>query len=218
MGIPDRLCRSRHRYPSKMVALLGKRDKVDGERLAFIPPQMPTLAKQPPEDDGWVHEVKLDGYRTQIIIDKGGVRLYSKNGRDWTTKYWPIALAVDLPCRAAILDGEMIVSGERGTPDSAALEAAVWNEPSELVFVAFDLLHLDGRNLTPLPLLQRKHALRRLVEPGLGKIQYSEHFERGALANFGVIEKTGPGGIISKRSDSPYRSGLSKTWLKTEYL
>jgi ATP-dependent DNA ligase len=127
-----------------MVALLGKRDKVDGERLGFIPPQMPTLVEQPPEDDGWVHEVKLDGYRTQIIIDKGGVRLYSKNGRDWTTKYWPIALVVDLPCRAAILDGEVIVSGEQGTPDSAALEAAIWNEPSGLVFVAFDLLHLDG--------------------------------------------------------------------------
>jgi len=217
LGIPDRLCRSRHRYPSKMVALLGKRDKVDGERLGFIPPQMPTLVEQPPEDDGWVHEVKLDGYRTQIIIDKGGVRLYSKNGRDWTTKYWPIALVVDLPCRAAILDGEVIVSGEQGTPDSAALEAAIWNEPSGLVFVAFDLLHLDGRNLTPLPLLLRKRALRQLVEPGLGKIQYSEHFERSALAVFGVTEKIGPRGIISKRSDSPYRSGPSKTWLKTEY-
>ncbi|WP_245463161.1 MULTISPECIES: RNA ligase family protein [unclassified Mesorhizobium] len=217
MGDADRLCRSRRSYPSKMVALLGKRDKVDGERLEFIPPQMPTLVEQPPEDDGWVHEAKLDGYRTQIIIDKCGVRLYSKNGRDWTTKYWPIALAVDMPCRAAILDGEVIVSGESGTPDPAALEAVVWNEPSGLVFVAFDILHLDGRNLTPLPLLQRKHALRQLIEPRLGKIQYSEHFERGALANFGLIEKMGPSGLISKHSDSPYRSGLSKTWLKTEY-
>lgn len=198
-----------------MVALLGKRDKADGEWLKFIPPQMPTLVEQPPEDEGWVHEAKLNGYRTQIIIDKGGVRLFSKNGRDWTTKYWPIALAVELPCRAAILDGEVIVSGERGTPDPAALEAAIWNEPSGLVFVAFDLLHLDGRNLTPLPLLLRKHVLRQLVEPSLGKIQYSEHFEGSALAVFGVTEKVGHGGIISKRSDSPYRSGPSKTWLKT---
>ncbi|TGT04402.1 DNA ligase, partial [Mesorhizobium sp. M8A.F.Ca.ET.213.01.1.1] len=121
-----------------------------------------------------------------------GVRLYSKNGRDWTTKYWPIALEVELPCRSAILDGEVIVSGERGTPDSPALEAAIWKEPSRLVFVAFDILHLDGRNLTPLPLLLRKRALRQLVEPGLGKIQYSEHFERSALAVFGVTEKIGP--------------------------
>ncbi|MDX8450290.1 DNA ligase [Mesorhizobium captivum] len=195
---------------------MGKRDKVDGDRLEFIPPQMPTLVEQPPQDEGWVHEAWLDGYRTQIIIDKGGVRLYSKNGRDWTTKYWPIALALELPCRAAILDGEVIVSGEQGTPDSPVLEAAIWNEPSRLVFVAFDILHLDGRNLAPLPLLQRKQALRRLVEPGVGKIQYSEHFECGALAI--LRAKAGLDGIISKRADSPYRSGPSKTWLKARYL
>ncbi|MDX8456336.1 RNA ligase family protein [Mesorhizobium sp. VK9D] len=193
---------------------MGKRDKVDGDRLEFIPPQMPTLVEQPPEDEGWVHEAKLDGYRTQIIIDKGRVRLYSKNGRDWTTKYWPIALAVDLPCRAAILDGEVIVSGERGTPDSPALEAAIWNEPSRLVFVAFDILHLDGRNLAPLPLLQRKQALRQLVEPRVGKIQYSDHFEGDAPTILRAIENEGFDGIISKRADSPYRSGRSKTWLK----
>ncbi|MDX8467928.1 RNA ligase family protein [Mesorhizobium sp. VK23B] len=196
---------------------MGKRDKVDGKRLEFIPPQMPTLVEQPPEDEGWVHEAKLDGYRTQIIIDKGGVRLYSKNGKDWTTKYWPIALAVELPCRAAILDGEVIASGDRGTPDSPGLEAAIWNEPSRLVFVAFDILHLDGRNLTPLPLLQRKQALRQLVGPGLGKIQYSEHFGGDALAIFRAIEKPGLDGVVSKRADSRYRSGRSKTWLMAKY-
>ncbi|RWE00924.1 MAG: DNA ligase [Mesorhizobium sp.] len=193
---------------------MSKRAKVDGGRLKFIPPQLPTLVEQPPEDEGWVHEAELDGYRTQIIIDRGGVHLYSKNGRDWTAKYWPIALAVELPCRAAILDGEVIVSGEQGTPDSPVLEAAIWNEPSRLVFVAFDILHLDGRNLAPWPLLQRKQALRQLVEPGAGKIQYSEHFESDALAILRAMEKTGLDGVISKRADSPYRSGPSKTWLK----
>ncbi|TGT61425.1 DNA ligase [Mesorhizobium sp. M00.F.Ca.ET.170.01.1.1] len=196
---------------------MNRRAKMAGVRLEFIPPQMPTLVEQPPEDQGWVHEAKLDGYRTQIIIDKGGVRLYSKNGRDWTAKYWPIALAVELPCRAAILDGEMVVSGEQGTPDSPALEAAIWNEPNRLVFVAFDILHLDGRDLVSSPLLQRKHALRQLVEPGVGTIRYSEHFEGDALAIFRAIEKTGLGGVISKRADSRYSSGPSKTWLKAEY-
>lgn len=197
---------------------MGKRDKVDGDRLEFIPPQMPTLVERPPQDEGWVHEAELDGYRTQIIIDTGGVRLYNKNGRDWTTKYWPIALAVELPCRAAILDGEVIVSGVRGAPDSPGLEAAIWNEPNRLVFVAFDILHLDGRNLASLPLLQRKRALRQLVQPGAGKIQYSEHFEGDALALFRAIAKIGLNGVISKRADSPYRSGPSKTWLKARYL
>ncbi|RWB54999.1 DNA ligase [Mesorhizobium sp.] len=197
---------------------MGKRDKVDGDRLEFVPPQMPTLVERPPQDEGWVHEAELDGYRTQIIIDTGGVRLCNKNGRDWTTKYWPIALAVELPCRAAILDGEVIVSGVRGAPDSPGLEAAIWNEPKRLVFVAFDILHLDGRNLASLPLLQRKRALRQLVQPGAGKIQYSEHFEGDALALFRAIAKIGLNGVISKRADSPYRSGPSKTWLKARYL
>ena len=151
------LCRSAAAARSK-VASLSKRAKVNGGRLEFIPPQIPTRVEEPPEDEGWVHEVNLDGYRTQIIIDKGGVRLYSKNGRDWTTKYWPIALAVELPCRAAIIDGEVIVPGEQGAPDCPALEAAIWNEPSRLVFVAFDILHLDGRNLASLPQIGRAHV------------------------------------------------------------
>ncbi|TIU35355.1 MAG: DNA ligase, partial [Mesorhizobium sp.] len=105
-----------------------------------------------------------------------------------------------------------------GAPDSPGLEAAIWNEPNRLVFVAFDILHLDGRNLASLPLLQRKRALRQLVEPGAGKIQYSEHFEGDALALFRAIAKIGLNGVISKRADSPYRSGPSKTWLKARYL
>ena len=196
---------------------MSKRAKVNSGRLEFIPPQIPTRVEQPPDDEGWVHEVNLDGYRTQIIVDKGGVRLYSKNGRDWTTKYWPIALEVELPCRAAIIDGEVIVPGEQGAPDCPALEAAIWNEPSRLVFVAFDILHLDGRNLSSLPLLQRKQALWQLVEPGLGKIQYSKHFEGSAPAIIRAIDKMGLEGIISKRADSRYSSGPSNTWLKAKY-
>ncbi|MER8601955.1 DNA ligase [Mesorhizobium sp. M1339] len=210
------LCRSA--AARSKVASLSKRAKVNGGQLEFIPPQIPTRVTEPPEDDGWVHEVNLDGYRTQIIIDKGGVRLYSKNGRDWTTKYWPIALAAELPCRAAIIDGEVIVPGEQGAPHCLALEAAIWHEPSRLVFVAFDILHLDGRNLASLPLLQRKQALWQLVEHGLGKIQYSEHFESSALAIFRAIEKVGLESIISKRADSGYRSGPSNTWLKAKYF
>ncbi|WP_214475384.1 RNA ligase family protein [Mesorhizobium sp. dw_380] len=197
---------------------MSKRAKVNGGRLEFIPPQIPTPVERLPEDEGWVHEANLDGYRTQLIINNGAVRLYSKNGRDWTTKYWPIALAVDLPCRTAILDGEVIVPGEQGAPDCPALEAAIWNEPSRLVFVAFDILHLDGRDLASLPLLQRKHALWQLIEPGLGKIQYSEHFQGSALAIFRTGGKMGLEGIISKRADSRYRSGPSETWLKAKYF
>ncbi|MGX5831737.1 ATP-dependent DNA ligase [Mesorhizobium sp. 43Arga] len=216
-GMSGCLCRLAAAARSK-VASLSKRAKVTGGRLEFIPPQIPTRVEEPPGDEGWVHEVNLDGYRTQIIIDKGGVRLYSKNGRDWTTKYWPIALAVELPCRAAIIDGDVIVPDEQSAHDRPSLEAAIWNEPSRLAFVAFDILHLDGRNLVSLPLLQRKQALWQLVERGLGKIQYSEHFESSALAIFRAIEKVGLKSIISKRADSSYKSGPSNTWLKAKYF
>ncbi|WP_246673798.1 DNA ligase [Mesorhizobium sp. B2-3-13] len=195
------------------MAPLSKRAKVNGGPLEFIPPQIPTRVELPPADEGWVHETNLDGYRTQIVIDNGGVRLYSKNGRDWTRKYWPIVLAIDLPCRTAILDGEIIVPGEQGDPDRPVLESAIWNEPSRLVFVAFDILHLDGRDLAAFPLLRRKEALWQLVEPGLGKIQYSEHFEGNALAIFRSAGRMGLEGIISKRADSRYSSGPSSTWL-----
>jgi ATP-dependent DNA ligase len=196
---------------------LSKRDK--GGRLEFIPPQIPTLVEQPPEEDGWVHEAKFDGYRTQIIVDQDGVRLYTKNGYDCTAIYWPIGLAAELlPCRVAILDGEVVVTDQRGAPDFNALSAAIGNEPSRLAFVAFDILHLDGRNLCSLPLIERKQALRQLVEPGVGRIQFSEHFEGDALAIFRAVETMGLEGIISKRADGRYQSGHSNTWLKTKYF
>jgi DNA ligase D-like protein (predicted ligase) len=196
---------------------LSNRDK--GGRLEFVPPQIPTLVEQPPEEDSWVHEIKFDGYRTQIIIDHGGVRLYTKTGQDWTAKYWPIVLAAEaLPCRSAILDGEVIVANERGAPDFDALLAAIGKEPSRLAFVAFDILHLDGRNLRPLPLIERKQLLWQLVEPGVGRMQFSEHFEGDALAIFRAVERLGLEGIVSKQADSRYRSGPSKTWLKAKYF
>jgi ATP-dependent DNA ligase len=196
---------------------LSKRDK--GGRLEFIPPQIPTLVGQPPEEDGWVHEAKFDGYRTQIIVDQDGVRLYTRNGYDCTAIYWPIGLAAELlPCKVAILDGEVVVTNQRGAPDFNALSAAIGNEPSRLAFVAFDILHLDGRNLCSLPLIERKQALRQLVGPGVGRIQCSEHFEGDALAIFRAVKTMGLQGIISKRADGRYQSGHSNTWLKTKYF
>ncbi|MDX8458026.1 DNA ligase [Mesorhizobium humile] len=197
---------------------MSKRAKFNGGRLEFIPPQLASRVQQPPQDEGWVHEIDFDGYRTQVIIDKGGIRLYSKNGRDWTAKYWAIALAVDLPCQAAIIDGEVIVPGEQGGADCAALEAAIWYEPNRLAFVAFDILHLDGRDLASLPLLRRKQTLCRLVGAGLGKVQYSQHFEASALAISHAVAKTRLENIVSKRADGHYRSGPSSTWLKAKYF
>jgi bifunctional non-homologous end joining protein LigD len=104
-------------------------------RLEFIPPLIPTLVDQPPEGDGWIHEVKFDGYRAQIIVDNGEARLFTRDGRDWSAKFWPIALAGQaLPCKSVIIDGEVIVCNEKGASDFNAVGRGIKAEPSRLCF------------------------------------------------------------------------------------
>jgi DNA ligase D-like protein (predicted ligase) len=190
---------------------------VAASRLEFILPQIPTLVDQPPEGEGWIHEVKFDGYRAQIIVDRGEARVFTRNGHDWSTKFWPIALAGQaLPCKSAIIDGEVIVCNERGASDFNAIGRALKAEPSRLCFVAFDLLHLDGRDLRSKPLVERRAKLAELVRDKPGKIQFSESFEGDAAMIFRVVDAMGLEGMVSKRADSRYRSGSSKSWLKAK--
>ncbi|WP_246749852.1 ATP-dependent DNA ligase [Mesorhizobium caraganae] len=116
-------------------------------RLKFVPPQLPRLVETPPESDDWIHEIKYDGYRTQVIIDWDGARAYTKTGIGWTLRYWPIVTAAEaLGARSAIIDGEVIAPTPNGAPDFYALRSAMaWNA-ERLAFVAFDLLHLDGKD------------------------------------------------------------------------
>src|SRR5918996_668219 len=115
------------------------------EPLGFIPPQLPTLTDQPPEGEGWIHEVKHDGYRTLLVIERGKARAYTRQGHDWSERYPGIVeAAAKLRCRTAILDGEVIVQDERGASDFEALQLALRFWPGRLIFYAFDLLHLDG--------------------------------------------------------------------------
>ncbi|WP_353683131.1 hypothetical protein [Mesorhizobium sp.] len=119
------------------------------DRLKFIQPQEPRLVEEPPTGADWIHEVKYDGYRTEIIIDWDGARAYTKTGIDWTKRYWPIVAAAEqLGARTAILDGEVIAPSPKGYPDMAALRSALsWNA-ERLAFVAFDIMHLNGKDLT----------------------------------------------------------------------
>jgi len=196
-------------------SLLSKRS-VALSRLEFIPSQVPTLVDQLPEGDGWIHEVKFDGYRGQIIVENGEARVFTRNGNDWSAKFWPIALAGQtLRCKSAIIDGEVVVTDENGVSDFNAIVRAIRTAPSRLGFVAFDLLHLEGSDLRSLPLIERRERLARLVE-GNAKIQFREAFEGDAAAIFRAVEQMGLEGIVSKRADSRYRSGPSKAWLKTK--
>ncbi len=190
-----------------------------GSDLKFVPPMMPTLVEQPPSGDDWLHELKYDGYRTQLVISPTGVRAFTRAGQDWTARYGPlIEAATELPCRAAVLDGEVIVQDSQGRPDFNALAHAIASAPERLIFMAFDLLHLDGRDLVREPL----EARRGRLEQTLGEsrparpIQFSAHVEGGGPGFFRAVDALGLEGIVSKKRGSRYRSGCSKSWLKTK--
>jgi bifunctional non-homologous end joining protein LigD len=185
-------------------------------RLGFIQPQLLTSVGQPPHGDEWLHEVKHDGYRTLLVVEGKQARAYTRTGLDWTSRYPGIvSAAAKLNCRSAILDGEVVVQDERGASDFDALMSAIrWN-PHKLIFYAFDLLHLDGKDLRDRPLLERRAKLNKLL--GLDEaspLQLSEEFIGDAAAFFRECAAYGLEGIVSKLASSRYRSGRSKTWLK----
>ena len=184
--------------------------------LGFINPQLATSVDHPPPRAGWIHEVKHDGYRTLLIIERRKARAYTRNGFDWTGRYPGIInAAIKLGCRSAIIDGEVIVQDKDGVSDFDALKSAIRWRPKSLVFCAFDLLHLNGKDLRDRPLLERSAKLKELVlseHPFL----FSEEFTGDAAAFFQACADHQLEGIVSKLASSKYRSGRSKTWLKTK--
>jgi bifunctional non-homologous end joining protein LigD len=191
------------------------RSKAGGVRLSFIDLQLPTLVEQPPEGDNWIHEIKYDGYRTELIVERGEARAFTRNGHDWSAKYLPIVEAVrGPPAKAAIIDGEANVMNEAGVSDFGALRSATHWHSGSIVFVAFDLLHLDGKDLRRLPTIERKTMLEKLLgDTTDSAIQFSHHVEGGGQAFYQAAEKMGIEGMVSKRS-APYRSGHSESWLR----
>jgi ATP-dependent DNA ligase len=187
-------------------------------RLGFIPPQLPSLTDQPPQGGNWIHEVKHDGYRTMLVIERGTARAYTRNSHDWSDRYpGIIASARKLPCRSAILDGEIIVQDGRGVSDFEALQSALRSKAAHLIFYTFDLLHLDGKDLREKPLIERRTKLKRLIEQDPDSpIQFSEEFVGDATAFFHACAADELEGIVSKLATSRYRSGRSKAWLKTK--
>ncbi|TIN31741.1 MAG: ATP-dependent DNA ligase [Mesorhizobium sp.] len=185
-------------------------------RLSFIPPLMPTLVERPPEGDNWIHEVKFDGYRSQLVIDDDGIRIYTRNGHDWTAKYRDLVKeAASLGAESVIVDGEIIVINDAGLSDFGELRKAITRRQHDLYFVAFDLLHVNGRDLRDMALEERRDILAGMIDPG-GRIQFSEPLPGTAMAIFHLVERAGLEGMVSKRRDSKYRSGPSTNWLKAK--
>jgi bifunctional non-homologous end joining protein LigD len=184
--------------------------------LEFIKPQLASPVDQPPPRAGWIHEVKHDGYRTILIIERRKARAYTRNGFDWTESYLGITkAAAKLDCRSAIIDGEVIVQNERGVSEFEALKSAIRWHPQRLIFCAFDLLHLNGTDLRDRPLLERRAKLKELL-PNERPFLFSEEFTGDAAAFFRACADHQLEGIVSKLASSKYRSGRSKTWLKTK--
>lgn len=183
----------------------------------FIEPALATLQTEPPAGESWVHELKFDGYRCQAHIAAGSVTLYSRRGLDWTGRFGASLAAAlrALAPRQAIIDGEVVAEDEGGLPSFPALQDALAkSNTGRLIFYAFDLLHLDGKDLTASALTERKAMLSALCPMGRA-IRYSEHFEDGA----GLLRQAcalSQEGIVSKRRDGAYRSGRNKLWLKVK--
>ncbi|AMJ63004.1 ATP-dependent DNA ligase [Bosea sp. PAMC 26642] len=185
---------------------------------AFIAPQLCRSIERPASGTDWVHEIKFDGYRIQMRIDAGKVTLKTRNGLDWTQKFGAIAKAAKgLP--DAIIDGEIVALDSHGSPDFAALQAALSeNKTDDLVFFAFDMLFDKDTDLRERPLLQRKEQLKAYLEDHADGVvlRYVEHFETGGDAVLKSACKLSLEGIVSKAVDAPYISGRSDTWTKSK--
>jgi bifunctional non-homologous end joining protein LigD len=181
---------------------------------AFIHPCRPIVAKQPPQGPGWGHELKHDGYRLQIHVRDGRVRLYTMNGSNWTDRYPRIIEEAVRIKGAAILDAEVVCLDDQGVPQFDTLHSRTANQ--EAVACAFDLLMRDGNDLRRRPLIERKAALGKLLIRSRGGIQYVEHAEGHGDKMFAAVCDLGLEGIVSKKLNAPYRSGPSKNWIKVK--
>jgi bifunctional non-homologous end joining protein LigD len=180
----------------------------------FRKPQLATRTSATPEGAAWWHELKLDGYRATISLGKGGARVFTRNGHDWSDRFAALLPAfAELPAQTALIDGEIVAGA--GLHGFSALKAAI-TAGGPFRFYAFDLLHLDGRDIASAPLTTRRKALERLFGdvPPEGALQLSPFAEGDLDAVWDAVCKTGGEGLIAKLRDAPYRSGRGTAWLK----
>lgn len=185
----------------------------------FVPPALATLAAAPPPGARWLHEIKFDGYRLQARIEAGRVKLLTRSGLDWTKKFGKavVAALAELPAGTALIDGELVVETGSGASDFSALQADLSEgRDDRFVFYVFDLLHLDGYDLTRLPLEERKALLEKLVPGNGGILRYSHHFEESGALVLSHACRLSLEGVVSKLRDAPYRGGRSKSWIKSK--
>ena len=186
----------------------------------WIQPQLTQLVEAAPDGDGWVHEIKFDGYRMHARLDRGAAKLLTRTGLDWTHKYPAIAAAVaELDARQAYLDGELCGVGPDGITSFSMIQlASDAGNAAGLVFFLFDLLHLDGEDLRARPLIDRKERLRALLANAAPSLRYSDHVTGQGPASYEKACALQVEGIVSKRADAPYAPGNRGLWRKVKCL
>jgi bifunctional non-homologous end joining protein LigD len=201
--------------------------KLEGARPAalppFVEPELATLVEAPPDGADWLHELKLDGYRMLARIEGSKARLLTRRGNDWSARVPTVARTLAaLPVEAALIDGEVVVIDPRGISDFQALQNALnAGGDSICTYYAFDLLHLDGADLTRVPLLERRQLLGELLArsgASEARLRLSGHVIGSGPDFFQRACELGLEGIVSKRIRAPYRSGRGRDWLKSKCL
>ncbi|MBX3227864.1 MAG: DNA ligase D [Labilithrix sp.] len=201
-------------------------DLVKGRAASKLPafgsiaPELATLVSDVPKDGDWIYEIKYDGYRTLAWLEDGAVKLASRRGLDWTSKYPHVADALSrVRAKSAVFDGEIAYVLEDGRTSFQELQNALASgdaaEQGRLVYFVFDLLFYDGADLTGEPLTARKDKLRTVLAGEAPPLKMSDDVSDGE-AFFREACKLDLEGIIGKRAGAPYRSGRVKDWIKVK--
>ena len=211
---------------AKHNARLAKPRRKPGEKLAkFEALQLATLVDAVPSGNGWIHEIKFDGYRAEIAAMGADVRIYTRSGLDWTDKFAPLVEAVaalDLP--SCLIDGEIVAYDKEGNPDFSALQNVLkrghgaQERKDALSFHAFDLMRLSGEDLRTLPNIERKERLEALLSDAEPPIHVADHVIGAGEKLFGAMCEAKQEGIISKRADAPYLGKRTQSWLKVKCI
>jgi DNA ligase D-like protein (predicted ligase) len=185
---------------------------------AWIKPQLAKLVEKAPDGPDWLHEIKFDGYRMHALLDSGGAQILTRRGNNWTHKYPAIAKSIGgLPAHNAYLDGELCGVLPDGRTAFNLIQNATDTGEASLVFFLFDLLFLDGQDLTSLPLVERKTRLASLLKSAPDSLRYNDHQIGNGPAFHRLACEHGLEGIVSKRVNGRYEPDRP-TWLKTKCL
>ncbi|RWF67475.1 DNA ligase D [Mesorhizobium sp.] len=194
-------------------------DPANSELPTFRPVQLATLVDVVPAGDRWLHEMKYDGYRILVAVGSGQARAYTRSGLDWSHRFPSILLETSkLKVGSALIDGEAVVVDANGRSNFQALQNALKGAPSTIDFYAFDLLQLDGEDLTRRPLLDRKEKLQAILPAKNPVLRYSDHILGRGEELLERFCAAGLEGVVSKLADSPYVAARGGNWLKIKCI